>query len=135
MKEYTVPATPDSLPEVTGFVESELTRFHCPVAPLRQVLIAVEEIYVNIARYAYHPDVGEATIRCTVDGSPLRVTVQFLDRGRPFNPLETTPPDITLSAEEREIGGLGILMVRSSMTDVRYEYKNGLNILTVEKRI
>ena len=134
MNEITVPAAVEALPDVNGFVEAELRRFDCPVKPLRQVLIAVEEIYVNIARYAYHPDVGEATIRCTASDIPLRVTIQFLDRGKPFNPLEKTPPDLTLSVEEREPGGLGILMAVSSMSDVRYEYKEGLNILTVEKR-
>lgn len=134
MNEYTVPATLEALPGVIGFVEAELRRFDCPVKPLHQVLIAVEEIYVNIARYAYHPDVGEATIRCTASDIPLRVTVQFLDRGKPFNPLGKKPPDLSLSAEEREPGGLGILIVMSSMNDVRYEYKDGLNILTVEKR-
>jgi anti-sigma regulatory factor (Ser/Thr protein kinase) len=135
MNEYTVPATVEALPEVISFVEAELQRFDCPVKPLCQILIAVEEIYVNIARYAYYPDVGEATIRCMVYDVPLRVTVQFLDRGKPFNPPEKSPPDLSLSAEEREPGGLGIMLVVTSMTDVHYEYKEGLNILTVEKRL
>ena len=100
-----------------------------------QVSVAVEEIYVNIAHYAYHPEIGEATIRCAVGGDPLQVTIQFLDSGKPFDPLAKPDADITLSAEERQIGGLGILMVKKTMDDVVYEYKDGCNVLTLKKNI
>ena len=90
---------------------------------------------MNIAHYAYHPEVGEATVRCAVGGDPLQVTVQFLDSGKPFDPLAKPDADTTLSAEERKIGGLGILMVKKSMDAVDYRYENGKNILTLRKSI
>ena len=76
---------------------------------------------------------GRVTIRCRVDQNPLRITVQFVDSGVPFDPLKKTDADITLSAEERQIGGLGILMVKRSMDEVRYAYEDGKNILTLVK--
>ena len=135
MKECVVPATLEELTTVQAFVVQELEAYGCPLAVQIQIEIAVEEIYVNIARYAYHPAVGEATIRCEVGGDPLQITVQFLDGGKPFNPLDKKDADITLSAEERAIGGLGILMVKKSMDQVEYAYENGKNILTIRKSI
>lgn len=135
MKERTVPATLDQLPCVQSFIAAELEAHGCPMKTQLQIEIAVEEIYVNIAHYAYHPEVGEATVRCAVGGDPLQVTIQFLDRGRPFNPLEKPDADTTLSAEERSIGGLGILMVKKSMDDVDYAFEDGKNILTIRKTL
>ena len=135
MKELTVPATLEQLETVQAFVEGELEQHGCPMKTLLQVSVAVEEIYVNIAHYAYHPEIGEATIRCAVGGDPLQVTIQFLDSGKPFDPLAKPDADITLSAEERQIGGLGILMVKKTMDDVVYEYKDGCNVLTLKKNI
>ena len=134
MKELIVdPMTRESLPEVVAFVEEELHKAGCPVRTVRQVNVAVEEVFINIASYAYHPEPGNATIRCTLEDAPLRITIQFLDRGRPYNPLDREPPDTTLPLEEREVGGLGILLVRGSMSEVAYEYKDGVNVLTLRK--
>ena len=135
MKELTVPATLEKLEEVQAFIEGELEKHGCPMKAAMQISIAVEEIYVNIAHYAYHPEIGEATVRIAVGGDPLQVTIQFLDSGKPFDPLAKPDADTTLSAEERDIGGLGILMVKRSMDDVAYEYKDGCNILTLKKRL
>lgn len=135
MKELTVPATLESLDAVQSFIEGELEQNDCPMKAIMQISIAVEEIYVNIAHYAYHPEVGEATVRIAVGGDPVQVTVQFLDHGKPFNPLEKEDADTTLSAEERNIGGLGILMVKKSMDAVDYAYENGKNILTLKKNL
>lgn len=63
------------------------------------------------------------------------ISITFSDSGKPYNPLEKPDPDVTLSAEERSIGGLGIFMVKKSMDDMRYEYKDGQNILTITKRL
>lgn len=133
MRELTVPAVLEELNSVQAFVETELEACGCPMKVQMQIAIAVEEIYVNIAHYAYHPEIGEATVRCAVEGSPIQVTVQFLDSGKPFDPLSKPDTDISLSAAERGIGGLGILMVKKSMDDVAYEYKDGCNILTLKK--
>ncbi|MFI3171162.1 MAG: ATP-binding protein [Eubacteriales bacterium] len=135
MKEITVDATLENLAVVQRFIEEELEIIGASMKAIMQTSIAVEEIYVNIAHYAYNPDVGEATIRCSVDEEPLRVSIQFLDSGKPYNPLEKEDADITLTAEEREIGGLGILMVKKSMDEVTYEYEAGKNILTIHKNL
>lgn len=100
-----------------------------------QIEIAVEEIYVNIAHYAYNPEIGDATIRCNIEQDPLKIIIQFLDNGKPFNPLEHKEADISLSAEERDIGGLGIFMVKKSMDDILYSYEHGKNILTIKKHL
>lgn len=135
MNELTIPATLENMEPIQTFVESELERNDCPMKAMVQISVAVEEIYVNIARYAYNPEIGEATVRCAVGGDPLQVTIQFLDHGKPFNPLAKEDADTTLSAEERDIGGLGILMVKKSMDQVDYEYKDGKNILTIHKKL
>ena len=100
-----------------------------------QILIAVEEIYINIAHYAYNPEIGKATVLCTIEGDPLQVVIEFIDSGSPFDPLAKKDADTTLSVDERDIGGLGILMVKKSMDVVKYEYKDGKNILTIVKNI
>ncbi len=132
MHEMTVPANLSHLAEVTAFVEGILEESGCPLKTIIQVNIAVEEIFVNIAHYAYAPGDGDATVRCRVDGHCL--TIWFLDQGIPYDPLGKDDPDITLDATEREIGGLGIYMVKKSMDRVAYEYTDGRNILSIEKR-
>jgi anti-sigma regulatory factor (Ser/Thr protein kinase) len=100
-----------------------------------QILVAVEEIFVNIASYAYAPDQGNAIVRIEFSDEPVEVTITFMDNGIPFDPLQRRDPDVTLSAEERRIGGLGIFMTKKTMDSVDYEYKNGQNILRLKKSI
>ncbi len=136
MTERIFPASQDQLERVQAFIEEELANYPYSPKVKFQLDVAVEEIFVNIAHYAYYPDQeGEATVRCSVGGDPLQITIQFLDNGKPFNPLAKEDPDITLSAEERQIGGLGILMVKKSMDAVDYSYEDGKNILTIKKSI
>lgn len=135
LNKITVPATLEHLDTIQDFVAAELEKTDCPMKIEFQIQLAVEEIYVNIAHYAYHPKVGEATVSCWVGGEPLQVTIQFLDGGKPFNPLAKEDTDVTLSAEDREIGGLGILMVKKNMDQVDYAYEDGKNILTIKKRL
>lgn len=135
MREITVPAMLDELDRVIDFINEELEPHGCPMKTMTQLDIAVEEIYVNIARYAYNPEIGNATIRCIIGGDPLQVVIQFLDNGRPYNPLDKEDPDITLPAEERQAGGLGIYMVKKSMDGIDYDYQDGKNILTIKKQI
>lgn len=133
-RERVFPAQLDQLEPVQEFVGQALVQYGCPPKIRFQIDVSIEEIFVNIVRYAYPPgQEGEALIRCGVGGEPLKVTIQFLDRGKPFNPLAKEDADITLSAEERGIGGLGILMVKKSMDTVDYRYENGENILTLTK--
>ena len=133
MKDITVDATLDNLEVVQNFVSEELEKQGCSMKVMMQIEIAVEEIYVNIVHYAYNPEIGKATIRCEVTEDPMQVIIQFMDSGVPFDPLAKEDADITLSAEEREIGGLGIFMVKQSMDEVSYEYKEGKNVLTIKK--
>ena len=99
-----------------------------------QIDIAIDELFGNIANYAYNPEIGSATVRVEVTEEPT-VIITFIDHGVPYNPLEKTDPDTSLSAEEREIGGLGIFMVKKSMDHISYEYKNGQNILRIKKNL
>ncbi len=133
MKEMSLPAKTENLQAVIDFVTAELETSACPLKARMQIELAVEEIFVNIAHYAYRPEVGEATVRCAVDNAPLQVVIQFLDQGKPYNPLAKKDADTSLPVEEREIGGLGILLVKKSMDSIDYEYKDGKNILTIKK--
>ncbi len=135
MKELVVEAVTENLDEVLDFVNEQLELYECPMKTQIQVDIAVEEIFVNIANYAYDPKPGPATIRCEVTEDPLSVSLTFVDNGIPYDPLKKADPDITLSADERQIGGLGIFMVKKSMDDMTYEYKDGQNILNIKKNL
>ena len=135
MAELTLQASLEKLDEVLAFVEENMEKNECPMKVLMQVQIAVEEIFVNIAHYAYDSEQGMVTIRVEVGGDPLQVIITFIDQGIPYDPLKKEDPDVTLSAEERKIGGLGIFMVKKSMDDVKYEYADGKNILTISKKI
>ncbi len=134
VKELTVEATFDNIPVVTDFVETELEALECPLKARMQIDVAIDELISNIARYAYKPDVGPVTIQVDVrDASTVVIT--FIDNGKPYDPLAKEDPNTTLSAAEREIGGLGIFVVKKTMDDVSYEYKNGQNILRIKKNL
>ena len=135
MKEITVSATVDNIEKVTDFVDAELEMFDCPMKAQMQINIAIDELFSNIAHYAYQPSVGDATVRVEMTEEPRRVVITFIDRGVPYDPLAKKDPDISLSAEEREIGGLGIFMVKKSMDEMSYEYVDGQNVLKIKKNI
>ena len=135
MKELTIAATVENIEIVTDFVNEQLKALDCPMKFQMQIDIAIDELFGNIAHYAYHPEVGNATVRVEVTEEPLAVIVTFIDRGVPYDPLKAEEPDITLSAEERQTGGLGIYMVRKSMDEINYEYRDGKNILSIKKKL
>lgn len=135
MKELTVDATVENITQVTAFVDEQLEELGCPVKAQMQIDIAIDELFGNIALYAYHPEAGSVTVRVEVTEEPLAVIIAFIDNGKPYDPLANQNPDTALSAEEREIGGLGIFMVKKSMDEVSYHYKDGQNILTIKKNI
>jgi anti-sigma regulatory factor (Ser/Thr protein kinase) len=135
MKELTITATVENIDTVTEFVNEQLEALDCPIKAQMQIDIAIDELFGNIAHYAYNPDVGEATVRVEVTQDPLAVIITFIDNGVPYDPLQNADPDITLSAEERGIGGLGIYMVKKSMDEITYDYQNGKNILRIKKKI
>ena len=133
--ELNTSAEVENLPEVLSFLEAHLEAADCSMKAQMQITVAAEEIFVNIASYAYAPGTGTATVRLEISGAPKAAVITFLDSGTPFDPLAKEDPDVTLSAEERDIGGLGIYMTKKTMDEVRYEYKDGQNILTLIKTI
>lgn len=135
MKELTLEAQVKNILKVQHFVEQELEELGCSRKIRFQIDIAIDELFTNIASYAYHPKNGMATVRVEVQQDPMAVVITFIDQGIPYDPLAKEDPDITLSAEKRPIGGLGIFMVKKSMDDIRYEYKDGRNILRILKKI
>lgn len=135
MKELTIAATIENLDVVTDFVNEQLEACDCPMKVQMQIDIAIDEIFSNIAYYAYKPEIGDATVRVEVAENPRAVVITFIDKGVPYDPLKREDPNTKLSAEERDIGGLGIFMVKKSMDDVSYEYKDGRNILSIRKNL
>ena len=112
MKELDIDARVDNLNKVLEFTDSELEELGCSIKVQTQIDVAVEEIFVNIASYAYTDGTGTANIRIEYSEEDSTLSITFKDRGIPYNPLEKEDPDVTLSAEERGIGGLGIYMVK-----------------------
>ena len=135
MKELTLMATVENIAVVTDFVNEQLEAVDCPPKVQIQIDIAIDEIFGNIAHYAYRPQTGEVTVRVEILGDPGAAVLTFMDRGIPYDPLKNQDPNTGLPAEERDIGGLGIFMVKKTMDEMRYEYKDGQNILTIRKTL
>jgi anti-sigma regulatory factor (Ser/Thr protein kinase) len=135
MKRITLSADTAKLNDLIGFIRGELEGTACPEKVKQHIELAAEEIFVNIARYAYDYAGGEVEIDCEIDLSPLKNTIHlvFSDRGRQYNPLEHTEPDISLPLEDRSIGGLGIFMIKRTMDTVEYAYDKELNRLAIGK--
>lgn len=133
MDKLVVPAALERLRSVVGFVETAVKAAGCKKEDLDKILVSVDELFTNIAQYAYGEGGGECEIALEIaDGV---VSVRFTDSGIPYNPLSKKDPDVTLTAEERDIGGLGIYMVKKSMDAMEYERRDGKNILTIRKKI
>ena len=135
MESMTIKAKTEALDTVTDFVEEKLASYECPMRTMLQLRLAIEEIFVNIASYAYSPQEGDAEIRCEVLEDPLRVVIQFLDSGKPFDPLAREDADTSEEGLMSREGGLGILLVKNTMDDVQYSYADGKNILTIQKKL
>ena len=133
--EIELEADSENLETVLNFISRHLEETECSSKIQMQISVAAEEIFVNIANYAYTPGRGKATVRVEVSDSPITVAITFMDDGKPFDPTKMEDPNVTLSAEERDIGGLGIFMTKKIMDDVTYEYVDGKNILTLKKDI
>lgn len=129
----TIDATTENLDTVNQFIDGFLEECGCPMKAQMQIDLSVEEIYVNIANYAYGDGTGKAEI--SIENNDGEITITFKDSGVPYNPLEKADPDISLSADEREIGGLGIFLTKKNMDRVSYEYTDGHNVLTMTKKI
>ncbi len=133
MKELTLPATIENIDVATDFIDEELEAHNCPMKAITQINIALDELFSNIARYAYPDSQGMATVRIDIDSE--RIFLQLADSGIEFNPLKNDDPDITASIDNRSVGGLGIFMVKKTMDEVKYEYINNQNIISIIKKI
>lgn len=131
--EITLEALDKNLEAAQEFVRNQVVQLCSDATVHLQIDLAVEEIFVNIAHYAYAPQTGSVTITCTVNAELAMLTVSFADSGKPFNPLEKEDPDVSLNSDERSIGGLGIFLVKKYMSSVNYDYKDGKNILTLTR--
>ena len=135
MTNKTFPAKTEALADVLTFVEETLESFDCPMKTQMAVSVAIEEVFVNVAHYAYGGGEGDVTLGIGFDEDTRKVTFRMSDKGIPFDPLKKPDPDITLSAEDRDIGGLGILIAKKTMDELTYAYENGENILTMLKKL
>lgn len=139
MIEKIFPAKEEYLDEVIDFIETELKKTECSMKSVMQISIAIEEVFVNVVHYAYpepyYDTKGTVTLKMDYDSEKRIVTFIMIDKGIQFNPLESSDPDITLSADERKIGGLGIFMMKKIMDYVHYSYKNNENILKMQKNL
>lgn len=129
------PAKTEELDNVIAFVEESLESFGASMKVTMSVCVAIEEVFVNVAHYAYPDAEGDVRFDISFDEESRNVTFVMSDKGIAFDPLKKAAPDITLSADEREIGGLGIFITKKTMTSVSYSYENGQNILTMVKNI
>ena len=136
MRKIEIPADVKELNRVIGFFDELLEEHGCPMKAQFSVELTVEEIFVNIASYAYEPGTnGTASISADVDPATMVMTAVFEDSGIFYDPLAKEDPDITVPASQRQIGGLGIFLVKKNMDDVKYEYKDGKNVLTISKKL
>jgi len=135
MKEMTLKALIENIPQLTAFIDEELEVLDCSMKAQMQIDVAIDELFSNIARYAYPGSTGDATVRFDYDPNERSVSIMFMDHGIPFDPLQTTDPDISLPADQRQVGGMGIFLVKKTMDRIDYLRKNDMNILTITKKI
>ena len=135
MKELVIAADRNNLLKVQSFIDEQLEDAGCPMLTQIAIDVAVEELFVNIASYAYDKEIGVAVVQVEMLNEPLSVEITFIDNGKQYDPLAKPDPDTTLAAKERKKGGLGIYVVKNSMDDMRYEYRDGKNILTIKKNL
>jgi anti-sigma regulatory factor (Ser/Thr protein kinase) len=129
------PAKTEALPDVIAFVEQTLEKNDCSMKLQTAICVAIEEVFVNVAHYAYGDGVGEVELKIAFDKETRLASFQMIDSGIPFDPLKKPDPDVTLSAVDREIGGLGIFITKKTMDEISYSYENGKNVLTMVKKI
>ena len=134
-KELTIEACTENLYQVLAFVDEQLEYLGCSPAVQMRMDLVVEEIFANVANYAYAPQTGSVTVICELESEPSAIILTFEDSGVPYDPLKKDDPDVTLSAEERQIGGLGIFMIKKNVDDISYEWRDGKNILRIRKNL
>jgi len=134
-KSIELDATLENWKSVKNFLKEILVEKNCSRDDERTLQMAIEEIYCNIVNYAYAPHVGKVKIVGHFENDECVIILQFIDEGKPFNPLEKDEPDFTIAPEDREVGGFGIFIVREMVDNMSYEYKDRKNILTLKKNL
>ena len=134
-RELTLPAIVENIETATDFVNEYLEEVGAPMKTQMQIAVVIDEIFSNIAYYAYVLSEGDVTVGVGFDEETHTIVLSFADSGMKYNPLQKDDPDVTLSVEERQIGGMGIFMVKKLMDKVSYEYVEGRNVLTLWKNI
>ncbi len=135
MKEITLDATLENIEKVNTFINEMLEESDCSPKAQIQIDIALDELVSNVVRYAYGDSIGKLTVIAGLCDNPDIFKITFIDSGLPYNPLEKDDPDVTMSADDRQIGGLGIFMVKKTMDNIEYKYENNQNILSIYKTI
>ena len=135
MQEFVIEAKVENLEKVNDFIHSTLSNVEFPKRAVMQLDLVIEEIFVNVASYAYPESTGLVKIQSEVKKNPPSITLTFIDNGIEYNPLVKEDPDLTLSAEDRNVGGLGIYLVKNMVDDISYNYSDGQNILTFTKTL
>jgi anti-sigma regulatory factor (Ser/Thr protein kinase) len=136
VKEWTFEASVEQIPRLTEQIEALLEGLDCPMKAMMQISVAIDELMANVASYAYAPGKGDVTVRFDFDADTRTVAITFIDSGIPYDPLAKPDPDVTLGAEERKVGGLGIFLVRNIMDEVKYTRSDdGKNILSMTKKL
>ena len=133
--ELTVEAAVQNLQMVQDYIDEKLDAAGCPLETKMLVDTAAEEIFGNIAYYAYAPGKGDVSVRAVVSDDPKAIRITFTDHGKPYNPLDKPDPDVTLPREKRGIGGLGIFMTKQMMDEMSYQYEDEKNIITLIKHL
>lgn len=134
-KEIVIPAKVEELPKIVSFITEISRATDCSERSINQLMLVVEEIFVNIAEYAYKDKDAVAIIKGKLYGKPPEIELKFIDEGVPYNPLEKDDPDIDAALEDREIGGLGIYLVKKKVDNISYERQGKKNILTIRKKM
>jgi len=131
LSEINIEATIENISVITNFVNDELDKYNCPEKEKIKVDIVIDELVTNVSKYAYGEETGMITVQ--IEMAENNICMAFIDSGIPYNPLERAEPDVTLSVDDRPIGGLGIYLVKKLMDDITYEYADGKNILKIKK--
>ncbi len=134
-EELVIKAVIDNLDDVNFFIHKSIEQFDISKRTLMQLDLVVEEIFVNIASYAYSPNTGLVKILLETEVEPLSISLTFIDSGVPYNPLEKSDPDVNLSADDRQIGGLGIFLTKKLVNNMSYQFVGGQNVLQLTKSL
>ena len=132
-EELLIEAVVDNLDDVNLFVHKFIEQVEVSKRTLMQLDLIVEEIFVNISNYAYAPNIGLVKILLNIETTPLAILLTFIDSGIPYNPLEKSDPNVHLSIDDRQIGGLGIFLTKNLVDDISYQFVDGQNILQLTK--